>query len=421
MPSLRKTKSSLSPLDLLLKKGVAIPVPGSVEIGPEVDPARISGEGVVIHAGCRIFGRETLISPGVELGRSGPVSLEDCQVGEGAALAGGSFRRATLLAGVSAGSAAEVREGSLFEESARIAHSVGTKQTILFPFATLGSLVNFCDCLLAGGTGAKNHSEVGSSYIHFNYTPQQDKATPSLLGDVPRGVMLREPPIFLGGQGGLVGPARIAYGVVVSAGTILRGGCAEEGKLISGASHRFVARTFRPGFYREVRKKFLNNVVYIANLLALRQWYREARRPFFAGASGALLYQGALLRLEEAFAERIKRLGEFAEKLRASAAQAAPESPLLRAQQKELAERWPAVAQALSAARDRSGDGALRDGFLKRLEKARSERGVSYPTAVQSLPAAAAGEGARWLQGIVDEIVRGALARVPSFGENSDH
>ncbi len=420
MPSLRKTKSSRTPLEILLRKGVAIPVPGSVEIGPEVEPDRISGEGVVIHAGCRIFGRETLVSPRVELGRSGPVSLEDCQVGEGATLAGGSFRRATLLAGVSAGSAAEVREGSLFEESARIAHSVGTKQTILFPFATLGSLVNFCDCLLAGGTGAKNHSEVGSSYIHFNYTPQQDKATPSLLGDVPRGVMLRERPIFLGGQGGLVGPARIGYGVVVSAGTILRGGCAEEGKLISGASHRFVARTFRPGCYREVRKKFLNNVVYIANLLALRQWYREARRPFFAGAPGRLLYHGALKRLEEAFAERIKRLGDFVEKLPASAAQAAPASPLLRAQQKELAERWPAIAQALSAARDHSGDGALRDAFLKRLEKARSERGGAYLTAVQSLPAAAAEEGARWLQGIVDEIVRGALARVPSFGENSD-
>jgi hypothetical protein len=41
----------------------------------------------------------------------------------------------------------------------------------------------------------KDHSEVGSSYIHFNYTPNQDKASASLLGDVPRGVMLREPPM----------------------------------------------------------------------------------------------------------------------------------------------------------------------------------------------------------------------------------
>jgi len=30
-----------------------------------------------------------------------------------------------------------------------------------------------------------------------------------LFGDVPRGVMLNQPPIFLGGQGGAVGPIRV--------------------------------------------------------------------------------------------------------------------------------------------------------------------------------------------------------------------
>ena len=77
---------------------------------------------------------------------------------------------------------------------------------------------------MAGGTSRKNHSEIGSSYIHFNFTPHQDKATASLIGDVPRGVMLDQPPIFLGGQGGLVGPVRIAYGTVIPAGTICRAG-----------------------------------------------------------------------------------------------------------------------------------------------------------------------------------------------------
>jgi len=114
---------------------------------------------------------------------------------------------------------------------------VGLKQTILFPFVTLGSLVNFCDCLMAGGTSKKDHSEVGSSYIHFNYTPEQDKATPSLIGDVPQGVMVNRPPIFLGGQGGAVGPVRIGYGTVVKAGTILRKDVA-GGKLVGGGTLR---------------------------------------------------------------------------------------------------------------------------------------------------------------------------------------
>jgi UDP-N-acetylglucosamine/UDP-N-acetylgalactosamine diphosphorylase len=417
MPPLRKNESSLSPVDLLLQKGVVIPVPSSVEIGTEVDVERISGEGVVIHAGCRIFGRETLISPRVVLGREGPVSVEDCQIGEGAALKGGSFRKATLLAGVSAGTCAEVREGSLFEEGVRLAHAVGTKQTVLFPFATLGSLVNFCDCLLSGGTSAKNHSEVGSSYIHFNYTPQQDKATPSLLGDVPRGVMLREPPIFLGGQGGLVGPARIGYGVVISAGAVFRGDCPEGGKMLFGAAPRAGELPFTPGVYREVRRKFLNNVIYLANLFALRQWYREVRSGFFTGEAETLLYKGARARLEEAFAERIKRLGEFVEKLAASPLDGTGASYLLLAQKKELSEKWPAVAQSLSAARDSQGDRSLRDAFLARMKK---EKGRDYLGAIRGLSPEAVDEGTRWLQGIVDGITRGALDKVPILEKNSN-
>ena len=104
------------------------------------------------------------------------------------------------------GLGAQVREGCLLEEEANGAHCVGLKQTILFPFVTLGSLINFCDCLMAGGTSRKDHSEVGSSYIHFNYTPDGDKTTASLFGDVPRGVML-EPAADLPGRPGRRGRA----------------------------------------------------------------------------------------------------------------------------------------------------------------------------------------------------------------------
>ena len=60
------------------------------------------------------------------------------------------------------GLGAQVREGCILEEEANGAHCVGIKQTILFPFVTLGSLINFCDCLMAGGTSRKDHSEAGS-------------------------------------------------------------------------------------------------------------------------------------------------------------------------------------------------------------------------------------------------------------------
>lgn len=136
----------------LINKGIRITVPGSVEIGDDVDPDRISGDNVMIHAGCRIFGKSTLILPGARLGSEAPVTVVDCQVGPNVNLNGGFFQDAVMLDGVSAGSGAHVRRGTILEEESSIAHTVGLKQTILFPFVTLGSLINFCDCFMAGGT-----------------------------------------------------------------------------------------------------------------------------------------------------------------------------------------------------------------------------------------------------------------------------
>ncbi|MBW2639499.1 MAG: UDP-N-acetylglucosamine pyrophosphorylase, partial [Deltaproteobacteria bacterium] len=206
-----KSESALK-VEKLIQKGVKIPNPQSIEIGPEIVTDRISGDGVVIHAGCKLYGSSTLILRDTKLGYEGSVTIENCQVGPQVELKAGFFRNSVFLKKSSMGSGANVREGTILEEESSAAHTVGLKQTILFPFVTLGSLINFCDCLMSGGTSRKNHSEVGSSYIHFNYTPNQDKATPSLIGDVPRGVMLNQRPIFLGGQGGLVGPCRLEFG-----------------------------------------------------------------------------------------------------------------------------------------------------------------------------------------------------------------
>jgi len=80
-------------------------------------------------------------------------------------------------------------------------------------------------------TSRKNHSEIGSSYIHFNLLPTRTRLPLSLIGDVPGGVMHDQAPIFLGGQGGLVGPVRIAYGTVIPAGTIMRQDILDENQL----------------------------------------------------------------------------------------------------------------------------------------------------------------------------------------------
>ncbi|MDA3897307.1 MAG: protein GlmU, partial [Desulfobacteraceae bacterium] len=240
-------------INALIDKGVTIPNPESIEIGKEVNPERISGQGVILHSGCKIFGEKTLILKGATVGYEAPVTIENCQIGPDVKLNGGFFKESVFLKQSSIGSGAQVREGTIFEEYASAAHCVGVKQTILFPYVTLGSQINFCDCLMSGGTSKKNHSEVGSSYIHFNFTPQQDKATPSLIGDVPRGVMLNQSPIFLGGQGGLVGPCRLAYGVTIAAGTIFRNDELRENRLIFGGASNTGKIAFTPVAYSNVK------------------------------------------------------------------------------------------------------------------------------------------------------------------------
>src|SRR5690606_1997997 len=129
----------------------------------------------------------------------------DSALARGAAVASGYVEGAVLLREAKLGANAHVRPGTLLEELASTAHAVGLKQTVLLAYVTLGSLINFCDCLMAGGTSRSDHSEVGSGFIHFNFTPwgeRGDKATPSLIGDVVRGVFLRERRIFLGGLAG---------------------------------------------------------------------------------------------------------------------------------------------------------------------------------------------------------------------------
>ncbi len=147
----------------LIDKGVTFCNPLSVDIGDEVDIDRISGDGVKIYPGCRIDGDKTVISAGAQIGREGPATIEDCQIGPRVELKGGYFCKSVFLGQANLGLGAQVREACILEEEAGGAHCVGLKQTILFPFVTLGSLVNFCDCLMSGGTSRKNHSAVGSS------------------------------------------------------------------------------------------------------------------------------------------------------------------------------------------------------------------------------------------------------------------
>ena len=86
-----------SNIKVLLKKGVKIPNPDSVEIGDDINTDRISGENVLIHSGCKIYGNSTLIMQGTKIGYEGPAIVENCQIGPDVELKSGFFSNAVFL------------------------------------------------------------------------------------------------------------------------------------------------------------------------------------------------------------------------------------------------------------------------------------------------------------------------------------
>lgn len=416
---MKRSQSALQ-IEKLLQKGVKILNPESVEIGPEVDPDRISGNGVVIHSGCKIFGRSTLILQGAKLGYEEPVTIENCQVGPQVELKGGFFKDAVFLKKASVGSGANIREGTILEEESRAAHTVGMKQTILFPFVTLGSLINFCDCFMSGGTSRKNHSEVGSSYIHFNYTPNQDKATSSLIGDVPRGVMLNQRPIFLGGQGGLVGPCRLEFGTVTAAGTICRKDQLESGYLIFERKGRGGNIPFTFGLYRTIKKIVVNNIIYIANLTALEQWYFHVRAQFISDDFPEPLMVGLKEKLSMLLDERIKRLKDLSQKMPDSiktyqkVTKENASASILK-QKNEFYKKWSELEEYLRSMPHMDINENIKDEFLEKVRVDIESTGKDYISVIKGLKSEDKEIGTQWLQGIVDHTVNSALKIIPTF------
>jgi len=389
-----------------------------VFIGDEVDRKRIA-DGVTLHTGCKLLGSDTLICDNVEMGLEAPVTLKNCFVGPNVKLKGGYFENAVFLEGATAGSGAHVRAGTILEEQASIAHTVGLKQTILFPYVTLGSLINFCDCLMAGGSSRKNHSEVGSSYIHFNYTPNQDKATASLLGDVPNGVMLDQNPIFLGGQGGLVGPCRLAYGTVIAAGCVHRKDQLTPDRLVFDGSSRGGSVPYTTAVYRSVKRQAVSNVVYLANLVALMAWYVNIRGRFVGDRFPPALYQGLVTTLNGAINERIKQFNGFCNRLKRSSErytqQTGVSSNVLLQQKKQLFRNHDQASEIIR-------------NYVTQIEKSDSQTfspiidakiktaGRSYLEVIHSLDINERQHGVAWLQGIVDDVNNAVLACFPALG-----
>mgnify|MGYP007088140499 CR=1 FL=1 len=204
----------------------------------------------------------------------------------------------------------------------------------------------------------------------------------------------------------MVGPARIAYGTVIAAGTICRKDILDERSLYAAPAEIKEARAFAVGVYRGIQRIVINNLIYIGNLWALRAWYRQARnRTMSADIFSRACHAGALAQIEDGLTERIKRLKELADRMPLSLERARAETgedlpPAIRAQQQALAHRWPEMEARLKAGPPTTDGAAHRDAFLKEWQQVEAASG--HIRAVGALSPAARKAGAAWLQEIAD-------------------
>lgn len=398
-------------IEQLRERGVVIHAPEATVIR-DVNPDRFEA-GVVIYPGCVICGPETLLGSGARLGRAGGGFFEDVRAGRKVDLYGGYFKDAVFLDGVIVRGHAEMRGGTLMEEEAEAAHHVGYKMTITMPWVIAGSLVSFCDALVAGGTGRKDHTEIGSCIALYNFTPRGDKHA-SLFGDVARGVFLRSPRIFVGGQAQVVSPVKVGYGAVVAAGSAVRRSVG-EGMVHSEPTPPFEGH-FAAERYGRLERVLRLGVEYVANLWALDVWYEEVRIPGAAPFDWKL-YQAARSQVRAGIAERIKRLDRIVARLPTSvqshraelAVDPAPDRAAWLhariAEHERAMQQWPGVKRALEEPPDLGGLAGLEEVAAGFAAARAQQPGASYLSLVQGLDDAVAASGQADLQRVVDRVM----------------
>lgn len=447
---------STGEVEMLVERGVLIPAPHQVSIARDV-PLDAIAPGAVLHPFTRLSGAGTRVDAGAVIGAGGPATLHNAWVGGQARV--GELGPVTLRNAVlgprtvlgcgvaedsvflgletdgaefTAGYGFRVRSGTLYEEDANSAQHTDTKMTILFPWVTLGSNLNWCDVLVAGGAGprAGEFSEIGSGAIHFNFTPRGDKATGSLLGNVVEGVFLRQPRLFIGGNTSIVGPLSGAFGAVAPAGGRYRrslgpglntdqsaksGTGASVASEASGPGHSTSAGGFDLEIYGDLRRVYVSQVRMIGELAALDAWYALVRIPLAgSNADRAALYARGREMVALALRERIHQLGLLAARQERSIAlleKRAPGDPRI-AQQRALAGQWLVIEAHLA------GFGNLQStppsSLLEGLDAASGQGSAQYTWIIRALAPSAVKAGTEWLKEIAAAVAAPAvLERVP--------
>ncbi|MHC4945208.1 MAG: LbetaH domain-containing protein [Planctomycetota bacterium] len=416
---LHEDHANLHRLAALKDQGVRFPCGvSSVYVGEDVDASRIEA-GVELYPGARVQGKKTLIRAGAQIGVRGPCVVQDMVLDRDVVLGSGFFERSVLLKGVKLGASVRVREDCLLEEGCELSFSVDVKHTFLLAHVVLGSEINFCDLLMAGGTSRQDHSEVGSGVIHFNFTPfgaSGDKVTASLIGDAMQGVFYRAKRIFVGGHSSLIGPIRIGYGSVVAAGSRVATDVGEDTLSFGEQAGREDVKDLDFLCYKSIKRKVSMGVEYVAQLAALWHWYDKVRSIAARGDLEAAVLEACLETLAYGIETRLDRLDTFHSYMDESRARnkTAGRDGLAR-QQAAFRARWPEFRKKLAGFQEAKADTGARDAFMKSVERLAPDHEGDFVSLVRSgLSDQDVEIGKRWLASLVQELTGGVDQLAPS-------
>jgi len=412
------------------ERGVQIPDLRSVLIAREVKPEHIL-PGCIIHPFSRISGAKTQIHSAAQIGVDGPATIENSWIGENAIvgnlgpvtlkdtvvgpqtiLGSGVAENAvflgkeTMINDFTTGFGFRVRKGSLYEEDSSSAQHTDTKMTVLFPWTTLGSNINFCDALISGGTGPElgYFSEVGSGSIHFNYSIRGDKATASLFGDACQGSFLDQARLFIGGNNTLLGPIKADFGVMTAAGARINGTLSPGlnfGHSTPKGKIDYDSRRFS-GALGIVTKQ----IDFLAELTALYHWYKQIRIGCISKTpEKKFLYEAGLMMIELNFQERLFQLNRYVEVLEGSLSLFGNSKKVSKketAKQRQLLEKWPKLQIQLATPKafELLAPESLTNCIVQQISEAKLE----YTVIIKGLSPEGKQEGKEWLNTIANGV-----------------
>jgi carbonic anhydrase/acetyltransferase-like protein (isoleucine patch superfamily) len=266
----------------LQERGVEIETPESVTLGGDLNVQNIEA-GVKIGPGTVILGSDTLIGAGTEI--LGAARIKNCMIGRRCTLHAGEYLDSVLLDGCSTVGWARVRGHSAWEEGTQAAHNVDTKTTVLGYKTTLGSLINFCNVLMLGGTSPRLEvgAEVGSGTINFNFLPYGPTVGALIKPSTVVGSMespflsCADAPVrydFIGGHTSIIAPVVIGLNCVIAAKARINPGIYGDDVMISGGNpeRTSVVEVARVRVLKDIRPKYRILVHQLATTAAFKRW-----------------------------------------------------------------------------------------------------------------------------------------------------